>query len=402
MITSLSLENFRSFGRAEFQLQPFVLLIGRNAAGKTNLIQGFLFLRDIARSGLANAISLQGGLSYLQNADLACGRELKVSVELTLPTGESPRRLADGRAFVFAPGTCRYSFSIGCGDRPEVLSDRFFMRFSVTLAGGESQPGWMELVHEGEEVRYRFELPEGVDEEAILPPPLREGATAPCALLLESPTLYPMGLVRRALAKISCYEFGPHLSGRLEFRTGAAELAEDGSNAAIALGRVLAHPESCRQFLALVQDLLPFVEDVRVGDGPGGVPAIRVSEIYAPGRYLPAEALSSGTVELFALIVALFFSPRELAVFEEPAARLHPALLERLVHLMQEAAIYQPMIVSTQHPALLRHAPIDSVCLVSRDERGFSVLSRPVDRPEVQTFLEEDLGLDDLFLADLL
>ena len=69
---------------------------------------------------------------------------------------------------------------------------------------------------------------------------------------------------------------------------------------------------------------------------------------------------------------------------------------------MREASVRQPIIVSTQHPALLRHAPPESVYLVSRDERGFSTLSRPVDRPEVQTFLEEEVGLDDLFLTDLL
>ncbi len=402
MITALSLENFRSFRRAELRLQPFVLLIGRNAAGKTNLIQGFLFLRDIARSGLANAISLQGGLPFLQNAGLACGRELTVRVELTLPTGESLRTLSDGRRLAFAPGACTYAFALACGDRPEIRSDRFSMQFTLTPPNGEAFPGSMEIVNEGGEVRFLFELPPGVDEDTVFPPALREGATTPNTLLLESPTLYPMGLVRRSLALISCYEFGPRLSGRLDRRTGAAELAEDGSNAAIALGRVLAHPESRRQFLALVRDLLPFIDDVVVGDGPGEASEIRVAEVYTPGRYLPAEALSSGTVELFALLVALFFSPRELALFEEPVGRLHPGVIERLTGLMLEAAAHQPMLVSTQHPAILRHTPVDVVCLVSRDDAGFSVLSRPADRPEVRTFLEEEVGLDDLFLADLL
>ena len=80
-ITALTLRNFRSFRMAELRLRPFLLLVGRNAAGKSNLIHGFLFLRDIARSGLANAISLQGGLAYLQNAGLACGRDLGIEVE---------------------------------------------------------------------------------------------------------------------------------------------------------------------------------------------------------------------------------------------------------------------------------------------------------------------------------
>ncbi len=401
-ITALTLRNFRSFREAELRLRPFLLLVGRNAAGKSNLIHGFLFLRDIARSGLANAISLQGGLAFLQNAGLACGRDFAVEVELTLPVEMSALALPDGRRLEIAPGICTYAFALGCDERAEVREDRFVMRFSVTAPGEPSAPGSIQIVHEGDRLRYAVDLPPGVDEAVFLPPVLREARLGPNALMLESPTLYPMGLVRRALALVSCYEFGPHLTARLDLRTGAAELAEDGSNAAIALGRVLADPDSRRQFLALLRDLLPFVEDVTVGDGPGGAPEIRVAEVYAPGRYLPAEALSSGTVELFALLVALFFSPRELAIFEEPVARLHPLVVGRLVGLMREASKVQPLLVSTQHPAVLRHAPVEDVCVVSRDENGFSVLSRPADRADIRTFLEEEVGLDDLFLADLL
>ncbi|MEN6341820.1 MAG: AAA family ATPase [Methanospirillum sp.] len=401
-ITALTLRNFRSFREAGLRLRPFTLLVGRNAAGKSNLIHGFLFLRDIARSGLANAISLQGGLAYLQNAGLACGRDLGVEVELTLPVEMSALTRADGRRIEIAPGICTYTFALGCNERAEVREDRFVMRFVVTAPGTAPVPGSVELVHEGDRLRYAFDLPPGLDEAVFLPPVLREARLGPSALMLESPTLYPMGLVRRALALVSCYEFGPRLTRRLELRTGAAELAEDGSNAAIALGRVLADPERRRQFLALLRDLLPFVEDVVVGNGPGGAPEIRVAEVYAPGRYLPAEALSSGTVELFALLVALFFSPRELAIFEEPVARLHPLVVGRLVGLMRDASAVQPLLVSTQHPAVLRHAPVEDVCLVSRDEDGFSILSRPADRTDIKTFLEEEVGLDELFLADLL
>ncbi len=401
-ITALTLRNFRSFREAELRLRPFLLLIGRNAAGKSNLIHGFLFLRDIARSGLANAISLQGGLAYLQNAGLACGRDLGIEVELTLPVEMSALSLPDGRRIEIAPGVCTYAFALGCNERAEVREDRFVMRFTVRAPGEPPAPGLVEIVHEGDRLRYAVDLPPGIAEAVFLPPALREARLGPNALMLESPTLYPMGLVRRALALISCYEFAPRLSARLDLRTGAAELTEDGSNAAIALGRVLAHPDSRQQFLALLRDLLPFVEDVAVGDGPGGAPEIRVAEVYAPGRYLPAEALSSGTVELFALLIALFFSPRELAIFEEPVARLHPLVVGRLVGLMRDASAVQPLLVSTQHPAVLRHAPVEDVCLVSRDKDGFSVLTLPADSTEVRTFLEEEVGLDELFLADLL
>lgn len=403
-ITALRLRNFRSFRDAELRLRPFLLLVGRNAAGKSNLANGFLFLRDIARAGLANAISLQGGIGYLQNAGIGCGRELAISVDLTLPIEMAASALPDGRRLVIASGCCTYSFALACDGPATVLEDRFAMRFEVTAPGNgvDPLPGSVEIVHEGDSLRYAFDLPHGIDEAVLLPPVLREARLARGSLMLESPTLYPMGLVRRSLALISCYEFGPHLTSRLDLRTGAAELAEDGSNAAIVLARVLEDADRRRQFLAMVGDLLPFVEDVVVGDGPGGAPEIRVAETYAPGVYLPAEALSGGTVELFALLIALFFSPRSLAIFEEPVARLHPLAANRMVGLMRDAARTQPLIVSTHHPAILRGATVEEVCLVSRDEDGFSVLSRPAERADVQAFLEEEVGLDDLFLAGLL
>ncbi|NLX50083.1 MAG: AAA family ATPase [Methanospirillum sp.] len=402
VIHSLVLRNFRSFRDTELRLRPFVLLIGRNAAGKSNLIHGFTFLRDIARSGLANSISRQGGLTYLQNAALACGRNLEVEVELTLPTVESELALPDGRQLGIRPGVCTYSFALACNERPEVRKDRFLMNFTVTAPDGGPVSGSVELVHVGDRVQYVFDLPMGLDPSVFMPPVLREARLRPDTLMLESPTIYPMGLVRRALALVSCYEFGPSLPSRLELRTGAAELAEDGSNTAIALGRVLSQPETRSQFLGILRDLLPFIEDVVVGDRTGRAPEIMVSEIYAPGRYLPADALSSGTIELLALIVALFFSPRELAIFEEPVARLHPLVVGRLVGLMEEASKEQPLLVSTQHPAVLRHVPVEAVCLVSRDTDGFSVITRPAESPDVRTFLEEEVGLDELFLTDLL
>jgi hypothetical protein len=211
-ITALALRNFRSFRSAELRLRPFLLLVGRNAAGKSNLVQGFLFLRDIARSGLANAISLQGGIAYLQNAGLACGRDLAIEVELTLPMEMATVALPDGRRMEITPGPCTYAFGLGCGDRAEVREDRFAMHFSAACEGETPVPGRFEIVHEGDRLRYAFDLPAGLDEAVFLPPVLREARFGPGALMLESPTLYPMGLVRRALVLVSCYEFGPRMA----------------------------------------------------------------------------------------------------------------------------------------------------------------------------------------------
>src|SRR5436309_14970098 len=59
--------NFKSFDELEVELRPLNIVIGANAAGKSNFLEAFRFLRDVAKHGIENAVSLQGGVEYLTN-----------------------------------------------------------------------------------------------------------------------------------------------------------------------------------------------------------------------------------------------------------------------------------------------------------------------------------------------
>ena len=90
MVQQLRLRNFRSFKDATIELRPLNILVGANASGKTNLVQAFRFLRDLARSGLEDAVALQGGAEYLIPLN---SREREVTIELTIaPKGLSTLR----------------------------------------------------------------------------------------------------------------------------------------------------------------------------------------------------------------------------------------------------------------------------------------------------------------------
>lgn len=69
-ISKIRVSNFRSFGDLEVELGNFNVVIGANASGKSNFVQIFRFLRDVAIYGLEDAISLQGGAEYLCNTFL--------------------------------------------------------------------------------------------------------------------------------------------------------------------------------------------------------------------------------------------------------------------------------------------------------------------------------------------
>ena len=79
-IKRIHIENFKSFSVIDVELSRFNVVIGSNAAGKSNFISVFRFLRDIARHGLVNAIAMQGGADYIRNTKIGNERDLVVQV----------------------------------------------------------------------------------------------------------------------------------------------------------------------------------------------------------------------------------------------------------------------------------------------------------------------------------
>lgn len=118
--------------------------------------------------------------------------------------------------------------------------------------------------------------------------------------------------------------------------------------------------------------------------------------------YLPASLLSDGTISLISLIIALYFEKRPLAVFEDPGRNIHPSLVAKIVSMMEEVSDQRQVIVTTHNPQIVKYAALEALLLISKDGRGFSTISRPAHREDVKTFLENDIGIDDLFSQGLL
>ncbi len=83
-IVKLELHNWKNFPVAEVDVAQRMFVIGPNAAGKSNLLDALLFLRDIARSGggLQEAIRQRGGLTKIRS--LAARRYPLVEIKVTL------------------------------------------------------------------------------------------------------------------------------------------------------------------------------------------------------------------------------------------------------------------------------------------------------------------------------
>lgn len=84
IITKLSLKNWRNFKRVDVELRERVFVIGPNAAGKSNLLDVFRFLRDVAKpgGGLQRSVETRGGLTKLRS--LLARRDPEISIEVQL------------------------------------------------------------------------------------------------------------------------------------------------------------------------------------------------------------------------------------------------------------------------------------------------------------------------------
>ncbi|HNW98527.1 MAG TPA: AAA family ATPase [Bacteroidales bacterium] len=82
IISRLILKNWKNFKDVDIELKERVFLIGANASGKSNLLDVFRFLRDIAKpgGGLQKAVTDRGGISKIRS--LAARRHPDVEIEV--------------------------------------------------------------------------------------------------------------------------------------------------------------------------------------------------------------------------------------------------------------------------------------------------------------------------------
>jgi predicted ATPase len=337
-ITKIKVSNFKSFDELEVDLRPLNIVVGANAAGKSNFLEIFRFIRDWKTHGPENAVSLQGGMEYLAN--LRLGSTRPVSIEVSV--------------------------------EPKALIGEGLTHFMSFRQGS---------------LKAQIEI-------------LEDGVRVPGSTTGMDNILYDIFRLSE-LPLISIFDFEPKLAKKAAALTGKADLESDGSNLAIVLRNILQDDDRRETFVRLLKDALPFVDHLKVQFADRSL-LIALKERYSDQSYLPASFLSDGTIHLTALILALYFDKAPVAIIEEPERNIHPHLISKVVGMMKDASRNKQIIATTHNPEVVKNADLEDLLLVQRDEDGFSRISRPAESEELKVFLENDLGVDELYVQDLL
>jgi predicted ATPase len=430
-IKRIRISNFKSFDELDVTLGNHNILIGANASGKSNFLQIFRFLGDITNHGLKNAISLQGGVEYLRNTNLGSSKNLSLEV-----------------IYAPKPGTMNWQVPVQINGQDQTkLIARYFYEaiYKFTLEFTKDNTGFrvvedkltrklkfckpehlqkmlnkekveevgsgvMVFTHVEQHLEYEF-IPEAV------PPGTQDLVSrlsdipallnmikniSPQTLFLETPDFAILDPFEDFFRSIPICDLDPRLPKKAISLTGKVDLEEDGSNLAIVLKNITEDEEQKRRFFNLVNYLLPFINDLRIEKFADKFIIPALQEEYAQNLYLPASFISDGTINIVALIIALYFDKKPFIMLEEPDRNIHPFLISKVVQMLEEASTQKQILATTHNPEMVKHAKLDNILLASRDKTGFSTITRPSEKDEIKIFLENEIGIKELYIQDLL
>ena len=415
MIKKIKASNFKSFGDIEVELSKFNILIGANASGKSNFIRLFGFIRDVKKFGLENAISMQGGIEYLKNINFNKSKIFSTEI-VSIPdedAGFIVKSIAESNNKLFygiEPYETIYKFSLNSSRNKQryiILEDNLKLKCNFVILELEDNvinekekvgQGEIIILKKGTEIEVQSQLPVDVliKEDDFFPRLLSRKKDN--RLLLESAPFYALS---NNFEQISIYDFDPKLPKKAIQITGKADLEEDGSNLAIVLQKILKQKTMEKKFSNLIEDILPFIADIDVEKLADKSFLFMLKEKYSK-KYLPASLISDGTINITALIIAMYFEKNPITIIEEPERNIHPHLISKLVGMMKDSSQNKQLIVTTHNPELIKYADLEDILLVKRDNNGFSVIIKPYQKENVQIFLENELGIENLFVQNLL
>lgn len=403
-IEKIEVKNFKSFENLDIKLGNFNVIIGPNASGKTNFISIFEFLRDIASLGLDNAISLQGGNEYIRNMKIKSAQDLSLRVIFS----QLPSRISFLRKRVLELEKVVYEFHLRFDEKSsqyEIVKDELIQNIVISRKGhSRRKSSSLRVFQENGKLSFNIEAPDEESKKIIESEfhfLLREREMQRNLLLLETPVFRFLTTFGDIFREIAIYDFDPKLSKKAIPITAKAELEENGQNLPIVVKNILESKENRKEFLVLVKELLPFVENLDIEKLIDKSLLFKIREYYFED-YIPAPLISDGTINIIALIIALYFEKKRLIIIEEPERNIHPHLISRIVDMMKDASRKKQIIVTTHNPEFVKHAGLENLFFISRDEKGFSKIEKPANKEEVKVFLKDEIGIDELYIQNLL
>lgn len=408
-IKRIRAENFKSYKKVNIELNNLNFIIGGNASGKSNYVNILKFFNDIIYYGLDDAILLQGGIKYLFNSNSRKNGSISLYFEIDLTEEEKEiSKIFTAEKSLYLPNMLNYTLKIKPNEKGEgykISKEKIEIKFEQLQKNDENTfaSNFYNLVINkdingaitGNFDNELYNKDEFISLRYIERFIKREG-------ILLTNFFAAFAIFYRYESKIKIYNFDVNLLKSPSSIVARSELEEDGSNLVNIIQQLLKNKVKKEKLSKLIKLILPFIDEIKIENNVNKSVFFKVKESYNKKEF-PSYMLSDGTVNILAVIVALYFQDdNAVIVLEEPERNIHPKLLSTLVSILSDVSNKKQIFVTTHNPFIIKEANLDDIYLVSRDENGISNITKPIDDERIKTFLENDLGIEDLFVDGIL
>ena len=367
-ITHVTAHNWRNFKNLDFAVADRLLIVGPNAAGKSNLLDLFRFLRDISRpgGGLAAALEARGGLSRARCLFARNNHKGELAIMVDLRDGEDE---------------WRYELAIkgkkGGHNRPIVVREI--------------------VTRNGRELLSRPDTNDDRDPDQLTQTHLEQ--------ISANQEFRP---IAEYFAKANYFHLVPQMI-RYPQAGGASPRAFGSSMIAdMNATPVRTRQAWFRRIERALQSAVPGFETLRLEVDKAGQPHLIAG--YRNWRRNPSEQnetdFSDGTLRLIGLLWTIISSPANggVLLLEEPELSLNAAVVQKLASLlaMAQRGTSMQVILSTHSPELLDDEGIrPGEVLVLQVTSDATVANQLSEIAEVEAQISADLPLSEV-VAELI
>ena len=418
MLTRVEISGFKSFERLALDLQPFTVIAGPNASGKSNFFDALRLLSRLASVDLPDALrNMRGDPSemFRRQAGDAAAQSISFAVEVLL---DNEIEDAFGQRKQLTYTRVRYELEIERRIDAPAGMERLFVRREQAAPIKRSEDKWAKQGHISREfIRDRARYASGGQRSPFLetrnnefrvnqdgvqgrPRPFpvpKERATATVLSKITTATEFPhLFALRQELESLTFLQLEVSAEREPSDALAPDDLLPDGSNIAKVLARIENETRTSVRstgdlslIRASLNTLVPGAKDIRV-ERDSSYGRYRLFITMKDGNEFSSRVLSDGTLRILALLTFLN-DPRRKSVllFEEPENGIHEKRLVKLVEILRESCsslsesnnsdpLFQ-IILNTHSPVVLKSTllrEIVAVDVVAKKSSDGKVISR--------------------------
>lgn len=335
-VEEIRLQNFRAFKNARLRLSDLTMLVGRNGAGKSSVLDAVEFLREAVTDSLPNALDRRDGYAGVARKGALPHEPMGLAVVMTAVIASRTMRILYGFELHGVGGPIRERLQVS-------QSSAGFAR-----TGGD------------------FESTRGIA--PALPP---DRLVLP---LIADDHLW--GTAWNTIAGMRSYEISPRAVGDFAPIQAATSLDRHGANAGDVLAEVEARSEAFSAVVEALRVVTPGVQLVHAGVARGRREITFAQRTKQGMVSLTSQQVSQGTLRALGLLLALQQSPTpSLVLLDEIEDSIHPRALEALLEAVEAVLGHFPVLVTTHSPEVLstRHATPERTRILQWDDGVSSV-----------------------------